>query len=76
MANATQQTATPHPAQFYRLPHLKQRLGVSGSTIWLWIKQGKFPHGTKLSANVTAWDAASIEEWAQERIAASQKEGV
>ena len=65
-------SASP-PLQFYRLPHLKQRLGVSGSTIWNWIKQGKFPRGHKLSENVTAWDAAEIEEWAQSRIAASQK---
>ncbi len=68
--------ATPHPAQFYRLPHLKQRLGVSGSSIWAWVKAGSFPKPIKLSANCTAWDAASIERWAAERIAASQKGGV
>ena len=76
MVYATKQTATHHPAQFYRLPHLKQRLGVSGSTIWNWIKQGKFPRGHKLSENVTAWDAESIERWAQDHIAASKKAGV
>lgn len=68
----TKQTATPHPVQFYRLPHLKQRLGVSGSTIWNWIKQGKFPRGIKLSENCTAWNAADVEAWAQDRIAASE----
>jgi prophage regulatory protein len=66
---ATQQNI---PQQFYRLPHLKQRLGVSGSTIWNWIKQGKFPRGTKLSENITAWDRDSIEAWEKSRIAASQ----
>jgi prophage regulatory protein len=71
MGNATQQTS-PHPTQFYRLPALKQRLGVSGSTIWLWIKQGKFPRGIRLSENCTAWNAADVEAWAQSRIAASQ----
>ncbi|HEY6095050.1 MAG TPA: hypothetical protein VIU93_08895 [Gallionellaceae bacterium] len=29
--------ATPRPVQFYRLSHLKQLLGVSGSTIWNWV---------------------------------------
>ena len=72
MANVLQQS-TLHPAQFYRLPTLKQRLGVSGSTIWNWIKQGKFPRGVKLSDNVTAWNAADIDAWAQARISASQK---
>jgi prophage regulatory protein len=71
MANATQQT-TPHPAQFYRLHNLKQRLGVSGSSIWAWVKQGTFPKPIKLSENCTAWNAADVEAWAQSRIAASQ----
>lgn len=71
MGSATQQT-TQYPTQFYRLPTLKQRLGVSGSTIWSWIKQGKFPRGIKISDNVTAWNAAEVEAWAQSRIAASK----
>lgn len=71
MANATQQTAQ-HPAQFYRLPQLKARLSVSGSTIWSWCKKGTFPKPTKLSENCTAWHAADVEAWAQARIAASQ----
>lgn len=68
MGNAAQQT-TPHPVQFYRLHHLKQRLGVSGSSIWAWVKAGKFPKPIKLSENCTAWNAADVEAWAQERIA-------
>ena len=72
MVNSTQQSSIPHPRQFYRLPHLKQRLGVSGSTIWNWIKQGKFPRGIKFSENCTAWDAASVEAWAQSKIEASK----
>jgi|GEM_PF-2016647 len=71
MAKATQQT-NPQATQFYRLPQLKKHLGVSGSTIWNWIKQGKFPRGTKLSENCTAWNAADVEAWAQSRIAASK----
>ena len=73
MVNAVQQT-TISP-QFYRLCHLKQRFGVSGSSIWAWIKSGKFPKPIKLSANVTAWTAESVDAWAQERIVASQKKG-
>lgn len=71
MGNATHQT-TPHPAQFYRLPHLKANLKVSGSSIWAWVKAGKFPKPIKLSENCTVWNAAEVEAWAQERIAASQ----
>ncbi len=68
MANATQ-SATP---EFFRLNHLKQRLGVSGSSIWAWVKAGKFPKPIKLSQNITAWDRDSIEAWEQSRIAASK----
>jgi len=71
MENASQQT-TSSPALFYRLPALKQKLGVSGSTIWSWIKQGKFPRGIKISDNITVWESQAVERWAAERIAASQ----
>ncbi|MGC2456703.1 MAG: AlpA family phage regulatory protein [Gallionellaceae bacterium] len=71
MGNATQQTSPP-ATQFYRLPTLKHRLGVSGSSIWAWVKAGKFPKPVKLSENCTAWNAVDVEAWAQSRIAASQ----
>lgn len=71
MANASQQI-TPHPAQFYRLPQLKARLNVSGSSIWAWVKAGRFPKPIKLSENCTAWNAADVEAWVQSRIAASK----
>lgn len=73
MVNVSQQTPS-YPTQFYRLPHLKQRLGVSGSSIWAWVKAGKFPKPIKLSENCTAWNAEDIEAWAQSRITASQVE--
>lgn len=71
MVTASQQTV-PHPTQFYRLPSIKQKFQVSGSTIWSWIKQGKFPRGIKISDNVTVWESQAIERWAADRIAASQ----
>ncbi len=71
MENTEQQT-TPHTPQFYRLHILKKRLGVSGSSIWAWAKAGKFPKPIKLSENCTAWDAADVEQWAADRIAASK----
>lgn len=63
----TSNRSLPPPVQFYRLYHLKQRLGVSGSSIWAWVKAGKFPKPVKLSANCTAWRAIDVEQWAAER---------
>ncbi len=59
---------------FYRLPQVKARLNVSGSSIWAWVKAGKFPKPVKLAENTTAWNAADIEAWAQARIEASKGE--
>jgi len=72
MENSTHH-ATPNFTQFYRLPQLKARLNVSGSSIWAWVKAGKFPKPIKLSKNTTAWDAASVDRWCADRIADSQR---
>jgi len=74
MGNPTQHNAL-HSIQFYRLPQLKEKLGVSGSSIWAWVKAGKFPKPIKLSENTSAWDATDIEAWVQSRINASQQKG-
>ena len=63
---------TQTTAQFYRLLQLKAILNVSGSSIWAWVKQGKFPKPVKLAENTTAWNVADVEAWAQSRIAASK----
>lgn len=64
--------ASQYSPKFYRLPQVKAYLGVSGSSIWAWVKAGKFPKPIKLSDKCTAWHVADIERWAAERIAASQ----
>lgn len=61
--------------QFYRLPQLKARLGVSGSSIWAWVKKGTFPAPIKLAENTTAWHLSDIEAWERSRITASQCKG-
>lgn len=64
--------STAPATQFFRINQLKQRIGVSASTIWAWVKKGSFPAPVKLSENTTAWNSADVEAWAQSRIAASQ----
>jgi prophage regulatory protein len=72
MANAGQQAVNTSP-KFYRLNHLKQLLPVSGSSIWGWVKAGKFPKPIKLSENCTAWKASEVDAWIQDRITSNQK---
>ena len=61
--------------QFYRLAQLKQRLSVSRSSIWAWVKEGSFPKPIKLGRNCTAWQAQDINDWVEEKINHSAGKG-
>lgn len=56
-----------------RLPAVKQRTGLSRSTLYLRISQGAFPQPIDLGGRVVGWLEAEIEEWVQQRIRASRK---
>lgn len=45
---------------FYRVDQIIGLLGISKSTWWLWVQNGKAPKGHKLSRNVTVWKRADI----------------
>lgn len=40
---------------------------VSSSTLWRWIKAGKFPAPYRLGDNVSAWKVAEVREWLESR---------
>lgn len=42
-------------------PHITQRMGISRSSWWKGVKDGKFPPGIKLSPRVTVWKASEID---------------
>jgi prophage regulatory protein len=54
--------------QFYRLSQLKEKLSVSRSSIWSWVKDGSFPKPIKLGKNCTAWNSEDIHAWVRSRI--------
>ncbi len=71
---------TPQPAscnpRFYRLGHLVRTKngegllgGISGPTVWRWIKNGTFPKPVSLGPNTTAFDARKVDEWIDAKIA-------
>jgi prophage regulatory protein len=39
------------------------RYDISRSTIWRWLKEGKFPRPVKLGAASTRWLISDLEEW-------------
>lgn len=39
---------------------------VAKSTLWAWVKAGKFPAPVKLGPRVTAWDVCVIREYLEQ----------
>lgn len=63
MEHQTVSTAVLNQA-FIRQPSiLKEVLPVSASTLWRYVKAGKFPKPIKLSERVTAWRSEDIRTW-------------
>ena len=46
-----------------RVSTLAPRLGMSKSTIWRLVREGKFPKPTKLSDKITVWPADAVLAW-------------
>ena len=47
----------------YRLGDLVKELRVGKSTIYLWVQQGKFPAGRKVSPRIRLWSEDELKEW-------------
>lgn len=58
--------------QILKLLEVKNTVGLSGSSVYRLIQDGKFPPPIKLSERSSGWLKSEIEFWLQERIAASR----
>ena len=56
------------PIRLIRLKEVQNRLGVSRSTIYLWIAEGTFPKPIKMGARLVAWPEHTLNLWMQERL--------
>ncbi len=56
-----------------RLPAVKARTGLSRSTIYLRISEGRFPKPVSLGGRAVGWVEAEITEWLNQQIKASRK---
>jgi prophage regulatory protein len=50
-------------SRYLRIPDVMLKTGLGKSTIWAWVKQGKFPKPIKLSPRVTVWEESKINKW-------------
>jgi predicted DNA-binding transcriptional regulator AlpA len=41
--------------------------GIGKSTLYLWIKKGIFPPGTRVGPRRTAWSTATVDQWLQKQ---------
>ncbi len=56
-----------------RLPEVKARTGLSRSTIYLRIAQGRFPAPISLGDRAVGWIDGEINDWLARRIAVSRR---
>jgi prophage regulatory protein len=52
-----------------RFPAVRERTGLSRSTIWRLERQGAFPRHHRISANAVAWVEADIAKWIESKVA-------
>ncbi|UWQ22401.1 AlpA family transcriptional regulator [Jannaschia sp. W003] len=53
--------------KIHRRAELEQMLGISRSTIYAWLKAGRFPPPLRLGERAVGWRASDIEAWLAER---------
>lgn len=56
-----------------RLPNVKARTGLSRSTIYLRISEGRFPKPVSLGGRAVGWVEEEITDWLNQQIKASRK---
>ena len=52
-----------------RFPAVRERTGLSRSTVWRLERQGAFPRHHRISANAVAWVEDDIAKWIQSKVA-------
>ncbi len=65
MTTATHNTKT----SFLRLDQVKQRTGLSRSTLYAYIREGRFPAPVTISTRCVAWVESEIDDWISQKIA-------
>lgn len=61
------QTPTNTPDRILRLPDVKSRTGLSRSSIYAFIKAGKFPQHIALGERSVGWFESEIDSWVASR---------
>ena len=61
------------PAKILRLPNVLDRTGLSRSTVYLRVTEGRFPRPVSLGARAVGWIETEVEEWIARQIEVSRE---
>ena len=61
------------PKKILRLPIVLDRTGLSRSTVYQRVTEGKFPRPVSLGARAGGWIETEVEEWIARQIEASRE---
>lgn len=61
--NVNDETTGAPVETFLREPQVLARVPVSPSTLWRWVREGKFPKPVKLGVMTSAWRASDVAAW-------------
>lgn len=64
----TQPAPVNIPLRLLRFGEVRQRTGLSRSTIWRMERRGAFPRHIKVSLNVVAWREDEVSEWIRSKL--------
>jgi len=55
-----------------RLPQVKIKVGLSRSSIYAAVAQGKFPNPIRLGARAVGWLESDVDEWVTQQVERSR----
>jgi prophage regulatory protein len=58
--------------RFLRLPQVMKMTGLSRSTLYLRVRQGRFPAPVKLGERAIAWPSPAVEAWISEQMSSGR----
>lgn len=62
---------------YWREPRVRKTVGEIGkTTLWRWIREGRFPKPVRLGSNCVAWRSDEVEAWLASRPRYDESEAV
>jgi prophage regulatory protein len=68
LEHPSQKPRTAGPLKLLRFPTVRDRTGLSRSTIWRLERSGDFPRHRRISANTVAWLEDDVTAWIESKI--------